>query len=88
MIDFYRLTPDVFEALIPSNLSEKICELFLVFFDPSFHARVPVILDGVVSTALQEVGNISPFVGLVSVEEVKDPFFLSCPSGVSLDHRV
>ena len=47
-----------------------------------------MVFDGVVRAALQQVGDISPFVGLIPVQEVKNPFFFSAPSGASLDHWV
>ena len=47
-----------------------------------------MVFDGVVRAALQQIGYISPFVGLISVQEVKDPFFFTAPSGASLDHGV
>ena len=34
----------------------------------SFHGTVPVILDGVVGPSFENVGDVSPFVCLVSVE--------------------
>lgn len=47
-----------------------------------------MVFDGVVCATLQQIGYICPFVGLIPVKEVKDPFFFSAPSGASLDHGV
>ena len=85
LVDLYRLTSDEVEAMLPDDILEKIGELLLVFFDPPLHAGVPVIFNGVVCTAFKEVGDISPLIGLISIQEVEDPFFFSSPSSASLN---
>ena len=48
--------------------------------DPLLHAGVPVVLDGVVSAALDLLRDIRPAVAVSLVEEVEDPFFLVGPA--------
>ena len=51
------------------------------------HARVPVVLDGVVSATLEHLGYLSPLVAVVSVHQIEDPLFLTAPADL-LDLRV
>lgn len=47
-----------------------------------------MILDCVVCSALKNVGNISPFVGFVTIQKIKNPLFFAGPWSLPLDHRV
>jgi hypothetical protein len=51
------------------------------------HARVPVVLDGVVGTTLEHLGYLSPLVAVVAVHQIEDPLFLTAPAYL-LDLRV
>ena len=77
LVDLNRVAALVLEALGLDELLEELDELFLVFLDSSLHAGVPMVLDRVVGSSLKDVGDVSPFVCLVSVQEVENPFFFS-----------
>jgi len=47
-----------------------------------------MILDGVVGPAFEDICDVSPFVCLVSVEQIKDPFLFSGPGSLPLDHWI
>jgi hypothetical protein len=47
-----------------------------------------MILDGVVSPAFENIGDVSPFVCLVSVQQIKDPFLFSGPGSLPLNHWI
>jgi len=57
------------------------------FWELLLHARVPMVLNGVVSATLKHLGNLSPLVPVVSVHEVEDPLFLLAPADL-FDLRV
>jgi hypothetical protein len=44
------------------------------------HAGVPVVLDGIVGTTLKHFGDLSPFVPVIAMHQVEDPFLLPAPS--------
>ena len=47
-----------------------------------------MVFDGVVSSTFQNVGNVCPLIGLISIEKIEDPLFLDRPRNISLDHWV
>ena len=47
-----------------------------------------MILDGVVGPAFENICDVSPFVCLVTVEQIKDPFLFSGPGGLPLNHWI
>lgn len=47
-----------------------------------------MVLDGIVGSTLQNVSDVSPFVGLISVQKIKDPLLIRGPLSVPLDKRV
>ena len=47
-----------------------------------------MVLDCVVSSTFEDVGDISPFVGFVAVQEVENPFFFASPGCLSFYHRI
>jgi len=47
-----------------------------------------MVFDRVVSSSLENIGYVGPFVSSISVDDVEDPFFLPGPSSLSFDHRV
>jgi hypothetical protein len=47
-----------------------------------------MILDGVVSPAFENIGDVGPFVCLVSVEQIQDPFLFSGPRSLPLNHWI
>lgn len=51
------------------------------------HARVPMVLDGVVSAALKDFGDLGPFVAVVAMHQVQDPLLLLAPADL-LDLRI
>jgi len=53
----------------------------------ALHARVPVVLDGVVGAALEDLGDLSPLVVDDAVHQEEDPLFLFVPVNF-LDARV
>ena len=55
-------------ALLLDTFSKENSELVLILLDPSLHAGVPVVLDGVISPTLEKVGNVSPLVSLVPIQ--------------------
>lgn len=68
LIKLYCLAAQVFHAMLFNKIFEKDGELVLVLLDSPFHARIPVILDGIVCSSLEQVGDVSPFVTLIPVE--------------------
>lgn len=62
-------------------------ELFFEVGQFFTHTWVPVILDGVVCTSVQNLSNISPRVPVLSVANVKNPLLFFAP-GVFLYHRI
>lgn len=71
-----RLTTLVLEAFCFDDLFEMSNEFFLIVFNSSLHAGVPVILDGIVGSALEDVGDIRPLVGLIAIKQIQNPLFL------------
>lgn len=51
------------------------------------HARVPVVLNGVISATLKYLGNLSPLVAVVAMHQVENPLFFLAPADL-LDLRV
>lgn len=49
---------------------------FMYFF---LHRGVPMVLDGIICSALKKLGNLSPFVSNDSVLEVEDPLLVFAP---------
>lgn len=47
-----------------------------------------MVFDGVVGSSFENVCNVGPFVGEVTVEKVQDPLFLVSPYSLSLNHWV
>jgi hypothetical protein len=43
------------------------------------HRRVPVVLDGVVSTTGQHLGHLSPFAAVGGVRQKQNPFLMEHP---------
>ena len=82
-----RETPQKFDLEILTSLFESFLDLALHVEDLLLHARVPVVLDGVVSATFQNFGNLSPFVVDDSMHKEEYPFFLLTP-GNFLDHGV
>lgn len=79
---------DILKVHFLKFLLQKRDKLLLVEADSPFHARVPMVFDGVISATFQNIGNISPLVGLISIQKIKNPFFLGGPLSVSLDHGI
>ena len=67
LIHFNSLTANILNALLLDTFSKENSELVLILLDPPLHAGVPVVLDGVISPALQKVGDVRPLVSLVPV---------------------
>ena len=88
VVELDGVAAKVVEAALLDQVLEEVGEVVSVVFNPPLHARVPVVLDGVVSATLEEIGDVSPLVRLISVQQVKDPLLLSRPGGVPLDHWV
>jgi hypothetical protein len=57
------------------------------FWQLLLHARIPVILDGVVGATFKHLGYLCPLVAVVSVHQIEDPLFLSAPADL-LDLRI
>lgn len=68
VIHLNSFTSQIVHSLMLDFFPKENCKFVLILLNPSLHAGVPVIFDGVVSPALKEVGNISPLVCLVPVE--------------------
>ena len=67
-IHLNSLTSLILDSLFLNSVSEKKCKLILILLDPPLHTRVPVILDSIIGSTLKQVGDVSPLVGLVSVQ--------------------
>ena len=57
-VDFDWLAPNILDALLLASLFVDALEFLNVLLDPLFHAGVPVILNCVVSSAFEHVGNV------------------------------
>ena len=87
-VDVDRLAAEVLLAMLLQALLEVLLELIVIDQHATLHGAVPVVLDAVVGTALENVGDVGPLVRLVPVQQEQNPLFLTAPSGRSLDHRV
>lgn len=67
LIHFDSLAPNILNSLLLDSFFKENSELVLILLDPSLHTRVPVVLDGVISPTLKKVGDVRPFVSLVSI---------------------
>ena len=66
-ISLHWVTAHELETTVLEPLLEQFFKVFLVDDDPLLHARVPVVLDRVVSPALEDVGDVGPLVGSIPV---------------------
>ena len=62
------LTTDVFLFFAVTNSFKDCLEALDVFLDPLFHTRVPVVFDGIISSTFQDIGYVSPFICLISIQ--------------------
>ena len=74
-----RETPQKFDLEILTSLFESFLDLALHVEDLLLHARVPVVLDGVVGAALQVLGNDGPLVFVHAILNVEDELLLETP---------
>ena len=74
-----RETPQKFDLEILTSLFESFLDLALHVEDLLLHARVPVVLDGVVRAALQVLSNDGPLVFVHAILNVENELFLETP---------
>lgn len=67
-----RETPQKFDLEILTSLFKSFLDLALHVEDLLLHARVPVVLDCVVSAALQVLGNDGPFVFVHTILNIEN----------------
>lgn len=61
-------------------LSDVDLEALSHLWELLLHARVPMVLDRVVSAALEHFGDLRPLVAIVAVHQVEYPFLLLAPA--------
>ena len=74
-----RETPQKFDLEILTSLFKSFLDLTLHVEDLLLHARVPVVLDCVVSAALKVLGNDGPLVFVHAILNVENELFLETP---------
>jgi hypothetical protein len=52
-----------------------------------FHGRIPMVLNGVISSAFEGLSDVSPLISESSVVQIEDPFLLRAPLDL-LNHRI
>ena len=88
LIDLDRIAAQKLNGFLLEQFLEKSFKLFEVVSYSPLHTWIPMVLDCIVSSTLQNIGDVCPLVRLVSVQQKQDPLFLSRPWRTSLNHWI